>query len=138
VTDSVAYWGKLVAMKQGIPYISSTTTFAFNRYSAKYMKNGIMETVRMLLEMPRINKQIRRLQEKGYPEQGAVAKRTEELGAGLRLTSIVKEDILAAIQRATSDASYKQNAERISESFKQCGGIEEAVAFIEKVGKITH
>jgi MGT family glycosyltransferase len=72
------------------------------------------------------------------PEQGAVAKRTEELGAGLRLTSIVKEDILAAIQRATSEPSYKQNAERISESFKQCGGIEEAVAFIEKVGKITH
>ena len=291
VTDSVAYWGKLVAMKQGIPYISSTTTFAFNRFSAKYMKNGFMETVRMLLEMPKINKQIRRLQEKGYPvkglldivqndtetntivytsklfqpcadtfsekyhfigpsirplvenyekkaektiyismgtvnqnrefyhnciealgnteyqvilsmgtnteqykdiphnvqiyesvdqmavlsiadafithcgmnsaseglyfgvplilfpqtpEQGAVAKRTEELGAGLRLTSIAKEDILAAIQRATSDASYKQNAERISESFKQCGGIEEAVAFIEAVadkgviGNITY
>lgn len=45
--------------------VSSTTTFAFNRYFAKYMKNGIMETVRMLLEMPRINKQIKRLQEKG-------------------------------------------------------------------------
>ena len=34
VSDSVAYWGKLTAMKYQIPYVSSTTTFAFNRYSS--------------------------------------------------------------------------------------------------------
>ena len=28
VSDSVAYWGKLVAMKHSLPYVSSTTTFA--------------------------------------------------------------------------------------------------------------
>ena len=37
VADSVAYWGKLAAMKHGLPFISSTTTFAFNRYSSRYI-----------------------------------------------------------------------------------------------------
>lgn len=70
VVDSVAYWGKLIAMKYNIPYVSSTTTFAFNRYSAKYMKRGFSETLKMLLTMPKINKQIKRLQDKGYPVKG--------------------------------------------------------------------
>ena len=67
VSDSVAFWGKLVAMKHGIPYVSSTTTFAFNRYSAQYMRESPWDIARMLFSMPRINKQIRRLREKGYP-----------------------------------------------------------------------
>ena len=70
VSDSVAFWGKLVAMKHGLPYVSSTTTFAFNRYSAKYMKETPWDIAKMLFAMPRINKQIRRLQEKGYPVKG--------------------------------------------------------------------
>ena len=37
VSDSVAYWGKLTAMKYNIPYVSSTTTFAFNSQSSRYM-----------------------------------------------------------------------------------------------------
>ena len=280
VSDSVAYWGKLAAMKHGIPYVSSTTTFAFNRYSAKYMKHGIMETVRMLLAMPRVNKQIRRLRENGYPvrgildivqndndtntivytskyfqpcsetfskryhfigpsirpitenfekkadktiyismgtvnqnrdfyrncisalgktdyqviislgahtehfdnisdniqiydmvdqmavlsisdvfithcgmnsaseglyfgvplilfpqtpEQDAVARRAEELGAGLRLPSIKENDILGAITRVIEDTHFKDEAKKISESFKNSGGISEAVAFLEEV-----
>ena len=278
VSDSVAFWGKLVAMKHGLPYVSSTTTFAFNRYSAQYMKHGVWETVKMLFTMPRINKQIARLREKGYPvkgfleivqndnetntivytskyfqpcsetfsdryhfigpsirpvtqpftktaektvyvsmgtvnqnrefyrscihvlgqtdwqviismgtnpdhfedlpanvqvyesvdqmavlsiadafithcgmnsaseglyfevplvlfpqtpEQGAVAKRTEELGAGVRLKSISEEDILSAIKRVLEDPSYKAAAVRISESFRSCGGFAEARAFLE-------
>lgn len=67
ISDSVAYWGKLTAMKCGIPYVSSTTTFAFNQYSAKYIKQGIGELVKLLISMPKINKQIRRLRDKGYP-----------------------------------------------------------------------
>ena len=280
IADSIAYWGKLAALKHGIPYISSTTTFAFNRYSSKYMKHGIGETLKMLFSMPKINKQIRRLQEKGYPvkgildivqndndtntivytskyfqpysdtfsekyhfigpsirpvtktyekkaektiyismgtvnqnqdcyrncihalgktdyqviismgtntdhfdnvpenielydsvdqmavlsiadafvthcgmnsaseglyfgvplilfpqtpEQDAVAKRTEELGAGLRLPSISEEDILKSLARITEEKEFKQGAEKISESFKNAGGIKEAVAFIERV-----
>ena len=62
VSDSVAFWGKLAAMKYGAPYVSSTTTFAFNRYSAKYMKESAFDIARMLLAMPKIGKQIRRLQ----------------------------------------------------------------------------
>ena len=70
VSDSVAFWGKLAAMKHGLPYVSSTTTFAFNRYSAKYMKETPWDIAKMLFTMPKINKQIRRLQEKGYPVKG--------------------------------------------------------------------
>ena len=281
VSDSVAYWGKLAAMKHGIPYISSTTTFAFNKYSSRYMKHGAFETLKMLFSMPKVNKQIKRLQEKGYPvkgildivqndndtntvvytsryfqpcsdtfsekyhfigpsirpitdnfekkarktvyismgtvnqnkefyrncisalgktdyqvimsmgtntdhfdavpdnieiyesvdqmavlkiadafithcgmnsaseglyfgvplilfpqtpEQDAVAKRTEELGAGLRLPSIEEKDILTSVTRLIEDNSFRQGAEKISESFKQSGGIEEAVRFIESFG----
>lgn len=67
VSDSVAYWGKLTAMKYGIPYVSSTTTFAFNEQSSRYMKQGIGSLIKMIFSMPKINKQLRRLQDKGYP-----------------------------------------------------------------------
>ena len=281
VSDSVAYWGKLAAMKHKIPYVSSTTTFAFNRFSSKYMKHGLGETLRMLFSMPKVNKQIKRLQEKGYPvkgildivqndndtntivytskyfqpcadtfsdryhfigpsirpmienykkkaektvyismgtvnqnrefyrncievlgktdyqviismgtntdrfddlpdnievydrvdqmavlsitdafithcgmnsvseglyfgvplilfpqtpEQDAVAKRTEELGAGLRLPSINKEDVLRTVTSIIEGSTYKCCSIKVSESFKEAGGISEAVAFIEFLG----
>ena len=280
VSDSVAFWGKLVAMKHRIPYVSSTTTFAFNRYSAKYMKETPWDIAKMLFAMPKINKQIQRLREKGYPvkglleivqndnetntivytskyfqpcsetfsdryhfigpsirpvtepirkmaektvyismgtvnrnpefyrncihalaktdwqviismgtnpehldhlpdniqiyetvdqmavlsiadafithcgmnsaseglyfkvplvlfpqtpEQGAVAKRTEELGAGIRLKSIAEEDILDALKQLLADPDYKNNAIRVSDSFHACGGASEAKAFLEEI-----
>ncbi|MBQ9740449.1 MAG: glucosyltransferase, partial [Kiritimatiellae bacterium] len=67
VADSMAIWGKAVAMKLGIPFVSSTTTFAFNRHSAAIMKRSFAETVRMILSMPKISRDIRRLQASGYP-----------------------------------------------------------------------
>ena len=280
VSDSVAYWGKLTAMKYNIPYVSSTTTFAFNDYSAKYMKHGIGELLKMIFTMPKVNKQIKRLQDKGYPvksimeivrndndtntivytsgyfqpcadtfsdkyrfigpsirpvektvektadktvyismgtvvkneeiyrscieafkdtdyqviislgtnkhnfenipeniqvyesvdqmavlsisdvfithcgmnsaseglyfevpqvlcpqtpEQGAVAARTEELGAGILLKSDRKEDILNSVNSALNDPKYKNAAKKISESFKACGGAEEARRFLESL-----
>ena len=280
VSDSVAFWGKLVAMKHRIPYVSSTTTFAFNRYSAKYMKESPWDIARMLFAMPRINKQIQRLRDHGYPvkglleivqndnetntivytskyfqpcqetfsdryhfigpsirpvtepvtktaektvyismgtvnqnrefyrncihalgktdwqviismgtntehfddlpaniqihetvdqmavlsiadafithcgmnsaseglyfqvplvlfpqtpEQGAVAKRTEELGAGIRLQSISEDDILDSLKQVLSNPNYKENAVKVSESFRACGGAAEARAFLEEV-----
>ena len=280
VSDSVAYWGKLVAMKHSLPYVSSTTTFAFNRYSAKYMQESIWDIGKMLLAMPRINKQLKRLREKGYPvkslldivqndnntntivytsryfqpcaetfsdryhfigpsmrpitkfvektadktvyismgtinqnkqfyrncinalamsgwqviismgtntdifsdlpeniqvyesvdqmavlsisdafithcgmnsaseglyygvplvlfpqtpEQNAVARRTEELGAGVRLKSISEEDILNTLIKVLDDPQYRECAERVSESFKSCGGAEEAKVFLEQI-----
>ena len=280
VSDSVAFWGKLVAMKHGLPYVSSTTTFAFNRYSAKYIKESPWDIAKMLFAMPKISRQIKRLRDKGYPvkglldivqndnetntivytsgyyqpcsetfsdryhfigpsirpitrtyektaektvyismgtvnqnrefyrncirvlgktdwqiiismgtnpdhfdrvpdniriyesvdqmgvlsiadafithcgmnsaseglyfqvplvlfpqtpEQGAVAKRTEELGAGIRLKSISEEDVLHAVTQVLTDPEYKKNAIRISESFKSCGGAAEARKFLEEL-----
>lgn len=67
VADSMAVWGKAVAKKLGIPFVSSTTTFAFNQHSAKIMKQGLRELLSMLLAMPRIQKDLKRLRNKGYP-----------------------------------------------------------------------
>ena len=67
VADSMALWGKAVALKLGIPFVSSTTTFAFNQHSAKIMKQGIGDLVKMLFAMPKTSKQVKRLKEKGYP-----------------------------------------------------------------------
>jgi MGT family glycosyltransferase len=278
VSDSVAFWGKLAAMKHGLPYVSSTTTFAFNRYSAKYMQESAWDIARMLMAMPRINKQLKRLREKGYPvkslldivqndndtntivytsryfqpcsdtfsdryhfigpsirpvtapiektsdktvyismgtvnqnrqfyrncidvlaptgwqviismgtntdhfddlpeniqvyesvdqmavlsiadvfithcgmnsaseglyfgvplvlfpqtpEQDAVAKRTEELGAGVRLKSISEADVFDALTKVLHEPQYKAGAERVSESFKNSGGMAEAKEFLE-------
>ncbi len=67
VADSMAVWGKAVAWKLGIPFVSSTTTFAFNQHSAKLMKQSLGQLFSMLLSMPRISREIKRLQRKGYP-----------------------------------------------------------------------
>lgn len=67
VADSMAVWGKAVALKLGIPFVSSTTTFAFNQHSAKIMKQSVGELLRMIFSMPKIGKDIKRLQDKGYP-----------------------------------------------------------------------
>ena len=280
VSDSVAFWGKLAAMKHGLPYVSSTTTFAFNRYSAKYMQESVWDIARMLMAMPRINKQLNRLRDKGYPvknlleivqndndtntivytsryfqpcaetfsdkyhfigpsmrpitepvektsektiyismgtinqnrqfyrncinvlsrtgwqviismgtntdsfddlpdniqvydsvdqmavlsisdafithcgmnsaseglyygvplvlfpqtpEQNAVAKRVEELGAGVRMESISEADILGALTKVIKEQQYKAGAARVSESFKDCGGADEAKDFLELI-----
>ncbi len=67
VADSMAVWGKAVAGKLGIPFVSSTTTFAFNKHSAKIMKQSFRELAAMLFAMPKIQKDVKRLQAKGYP-----------------------------------------------------------------------
>ena len=67
VSDSMALWGKAVALKLGIPFVSSTTTFAFNKHSAKIMKQGIGDLVKMLLAMPKTSRQVKRLKDRGYP-----------------------------------------------------------------------
>lgn len=66
VADSVAFWGKLIAKKLNIPFISSTTTFAFNKYSARVMKSDGPGLFQMLKSIPKINKSLKRLREKGY------------------------------------------------------------------------
>ena len=67
VADSMAIWGKFIALKLGIPFVSSTTTFAFNQHSAKIMKQSFGQVVKMIISMGKIQKEIIRLQNKGYP-----------------------------------------------------------------------
>ena len=67
VADSMAIWGKAVALKLNIPFVSSTTTFAFNQASAKIMKQSIGEMIKMLFALPKVQKDVRRLQKKDYP-----------------------------------------------------------------------
>lgn len=67
VADSMAAWGKAAALKLKIPFVSSTTTFAFNRESAKIMKQSLRQALKLLCSLPGINRDIRRLQRVGYP-----------------------------------------------------------------------
>ena len=67
VADSMAVWGKAAAMRLNIPFISSTTTFAFNKKSAQVMKQSFGDFLKLMLSMPKINKNVKRLQKAGYP-----------------------------------------------------------------------
>ena len=66
VADSMALWGKLIAKKLNIPFVSSTTTFAFNKDSAKVMQGSLKDLLKVLIQMGKANKHIKRLQENGY------------------------------------------------------------------------
>lgn len=66
VSDSVCFWGKLFAQKLKIPYVCSTTTFAFNRYTARLLRKGALETIRTLLGIPRVNRKMKLLREQGF------------------------------------------------------------------------
>ncbi len=66
IADSMAFWGKLIAKKLNIPFISSTTTFAFNQYSARVMKQEKIGLFKLIKSISKINKALNRLREKGY------------------------------------------------------------------------
>lgn len=66
VADSMALWGKLIAKKLDIPFVSSTTTFAFNKDSAKVMKSSLRDFFKVILQMIKAKRHIKRLQENGY------------------------------------------------------------------------
>lgn len=67
VGDSVAYWGRLIAMKLDIPFVSSTTTFAFNSKSSSIMTTSFAEMIKMIINLPKTKKILAPLREKGYP-----------------------------------------------------------------------
>ena len=73
VGDSVAYWGKLIAQKLHIPFVSSTTTFAFNKKSASILKPTIKEMIRMIFDLPKTKKLLAPLREKGYPAENILS-----------------------------------------------------------------
>ena len=58
-------------------------------------------------------------------EQGGVAARVAELGAGLKLEKAAS--ILTAVDTVLQTPSYRANAQKIRESFLRCGGAKAAV-----------
>ena len=72
VTDSACFWGKLAALKFNLPWVCSTTTFAFNQYSSKYMSSSASEIADMVLGLPRMNREIRKLRSFGYHVKSAL------------------------------------------------------------------
>ncbi len=73
VGDSMATWGKLTALKLGIPFVSSTTTFAFNKESAKVMGQDMGQLPAMIIGMVKANRIVKRLRDKGYPVKSALS-----------------------------------------------------------------
>ena len=67
------------------------------------------------------------------PEQGAVAKRVQELGAGMMLKKTDVKGIKSTFEEVLTKEFYKENAIRISEAFKKCGGAKEARAYLERL-----
>ena len=72
ISDSACFWGKLTAMKHRLPLVCSTTTFAFNRYSSKTMRQSPGELADILLGLPRLNREAKRLAALDYPVKSAL------------------------------------------------------------------
>lgn len=73
ISDSVCFWGKLFAQKLGLPYLCSTTTFAFNKDTARLMRPGIGAMLKSIVGMPRINRCMAQLRQSGYPVQNFIS-----------------------------------------------------------------
>lgn len=69
VSDSVCFWGKLIARKYKIPMVVSTTTFAFNKYSSSYMKSSVAEILDLIKGQKRVKAELKKLEEFGYHEK---------------------------------------------------------------------
>lgn len=72
-TDSVCFWGKLNAWKHHVPMVVSTSTFAFNQMSSGYMKNSPKEMADMIFGLPRISKELKKLEPYGYHVKGVLS-----------------------------------------------------------------
>lgn len=64
--DSVCFWGKLNAWKHNVPLVVSTSTFAFNKMSSRYMKHSLRELADMIFGLPKIAKALKSLEPYGY------------------------------------------------------------------------
>ena len=64
------------------------------------------------------------------PEEGGVANRAEQLGAGLRLTDANPDAIRKAVDNVLADPKYRDAAHRIGEGFRKCGGARAAAEMI--------
>lgn len=65
-SDSVCFWGKLNAWKFDVPLVVSTSTFAFNQISSKYMKNSPSELADVIFGLPKVSAELKKLKPYGY------------------------------------------------------------------------
>lgn len=65
-TDSVCFWGKLNAWKHQVPMVVSTSTFAFNQMSSRYMKHSLSEIADLLFGLPKISRELKTLRSCGF------------------------------------------------------------------------
>ena len=72
-SDSVCFWGKLNAWKHNVPLVVSTSTFAFNQMSSKYMKHNSKELADMIFGLPKISKELKKLRPYGYNVKNALS-----------------------------------------------------------------
>ena len=73
VSDSLCFWGKLWAMRLKVPYVCSTTTFAFNRRTASLMRQSPVQALRLLAGRGRIRRCMDRLRARGWPVAGLLS-----------------------------------------------------------------
>ena len=66
-------------------------------------------------------------------EQKGVAERVLEINAGIKLDKLDGANVLSAINKILSVDTYKQNAKKISDGFKNSSGVKGAVDKIIKV-----
>ena len=66
-------------------------------------------------------------------EQGGVATRVEQLGAGIKLKKAESSSILNAIEKIFADDAYRQKAAEISLGFRNCPGAKGAADKILQV-----
>ena len=66
-------------------------------------------------------------------EQGAVATRTEQLGAGMKLQKTEPSEIRKAVDLILKEETYRQAAEEISRGFRACSGAKGAADKILQV-----
>ena len=59
-------------------------------------------------------------------EQGGVAARVEQVGAGRKLEKADAKAIFEAVEMVLQDASYKKSAATIAEGFRRCAGAKAA------------
>lgn len=55
-------------------------------------------------------------------EQGGVARRVLQLGAGVKLEKYDSVSLQEAVRKVLTDPAYRENASRISQSFHNCTG----------------
>ncbi len=65
-SDSVCFWGKLIARKHNLPLVVSTSTFAFNKMSSQYMKSSPREIADMIFGLLKIARELKKLRPYGY------------------------------------------------------------------------